>query len=508
MERPQTQPSSRHLWKALLAISLIAGLGACQKNESKINETAKTESAGETKPSPEKEAADKVTQEELSTIKTAALNKLKDTVVICTVNGDPITVGQFKKDYREAVSSLQALLSLQPEQVPQFLGQARALGVTLSEEEKKRIIESASKPTALEGKTLDQFLKEKKLTKAQFDAQVLTLGLAFKTGSRIIEAQLLNELVGRDLLLAAAKQEGFYRAAFKKFETVKETPKFKNYLKVSEHSADEVKEDFIEDIMLNMMVEKIAKDNPLDDKVLRNFYDKNKKAFDHGERIRVSHIVIAAPQIDSPPLESIKTQLKKQNPKMTDTELNAEVEIVKQQKLASANEIIEKAKKEDFAKLANEYTEDMGARNAKNGGDIGYLEVQTAASKDQKAIVDAVAKLKPGEVAPQPVQTVFGYHIVKLTDRQPAGAATFDSVKDQLRAMLEPQSKDIAKLKWLEQKRADAKIVISEDFKKEAKAATAEINAEESKAMASQTKAATKETAKETAKESAKETVR
>ena len=58
---------------------------------------------------------------QLNAVRTVNLGKLKDTVVICTVNGTPLTVGGFKKEFREAVFSLQGMLTSQPGKVNQLL---------------------------------------------------------------------------------------------------------------------------------------------------------------------------------------------------------------------------------------------------------------------------------------------------------------------------------------------------------------------------------------------------
>ncbi|HNN63268.1 MAG TPA: hypothetical protein PKH78_09520, partial [Candidatus Obscuribacter sp.] len=110
------------------------------------------------------------------------LATLPPTMVICTVDGTPVTISQFKREYREAIGSLQAVLGMQPMQVQELVKQATAAGVSLTAEEKKKLLEAARKPQSLEGKSLDKFLKEKKLTEAEFDKQVIDLGLAFKVG--------------------------------------------------------------------------------------------------------------------------------------------------------------------------------------------------------------------------------------------------------------------------------------------------------------------------------------
>ncbi|HNG20572.1 MAG TPA: peptidylprolyl isomerase, partial [Candidatus Obscuribacter sp.] len=347
------------------------------------------------------------------------LATLPPTMVICTVDGTPVTISQFKREYREAIGSLQAVLGMQPMQVQELVKQATAAGVSLTAEEKKKLLEAARKPQSLEGKSLDKFLKEKKLTEAEFDKQVIDLGLAFKVGAKLIEQQLLTELINRELLLAEAKAQNFYKPAYNNYLKVKDLPKYKKMLEMSDQTPEEIKEDLIQGEMLIMLMQKIARESVASDKELLAFYQKNKEAFKHGEKVRLSHIVLAAPRVDAPPMESIKTQLKKQNPTMSDADLDKEVLVVKQQKMRLAQELLARANKgEDFKSLANDNTEDMQARQAKNGGDLGYIDVVAAqAGPDQKALLDAVKNLKPGQLALTPVETNFGYHVIKLTEK-------------------------------------------------------------------------------------------
>ncbi len=90
----------------------------------------------------------------------------------------------------------------------------------------------------------------------------------------------------------------------------------------------------------------------------------------------------------------------------------------------------------DFAALAKQYSEDPG--NSDIGGDIGYFPRNQMVPPFEKA----VWALQPGEVS-DVVETGFGFHIIKLTDRQAARTLTLTEVRPQLEQFLrDTQSAD------------------------------------------------------------------
>jgi parvulin-like peptidyl-prolyl isomerase len=73
-------------------------------------------------------------------------------------------------------------------------------------------------------------------------------------------------------------------------------------------------------------------------------------------------------------------------------------------------------KGDDFAALARDYSQDR--QSAERGGDIGYF----GENDIDPAFVAAARQLQVGAYS-KPVKTGYGYHIIKLTDRQKAGEA-------------------------------------------------------------------------------------
>ena len=91
-----------------------------------------------------------------------------------------------------------------------------------------------------------------------------------------------------------------------------------------------------------------------------------------------------------------------------------------------AQELIKKikggAKFEEVAKA--ESTDSSKA----NGGDLGWF----TPSRMAKPFGDAVRSMKKGDMTQEPVQTQFGWHIIKIDDTRDATPPPFDQVKPQL----------------------------------------------------------------------------
>lgn len=80
----------------------------------------------------------------------------------------------------------------------------------------------------------------------------------------------------------------------------------------------------------------------------------------------------------------------------------------------------------DFARLAEEFSDDAGS--AKSGGDLGWFERGRMVAPFEEA---AFALRKTGELV-GPVETQFGYHVIRLLGHRPASVESFDAVKDKL----------------------------------------------------------------------------
>jgi peptidyl-prolyl cis-trans isomerase D len=143
---------------------------------------------------------------------------------------------------------------------------------------------------------------------------------------------------------------------------------------------------------------------------LKTYYDQNQgRVGGAPEERRASHILIAVPK-GAPQAEKDKAK-------------------------AKAEELLAQVKKnpDSFAELAKKNSQDPGS--AANGGDLDFF----TRGAMTKPFEDAVFALKnKGDIA-GPVETEFGYHIVKLTDLKVPKQRTFEEVKPELEAELRKQ---------------------------------------------------------------------
>lgn len=117
-----------------------------------------------------------------------------------------------------------------------------------------------------------------------------------------------------------------------------------------------------------------------------------------------------------------------------------------------AKKIIEQLSKgTDFAAIAKEKSIDPSANK---GGDLGWFE----ASQMVKPFADAVATMKVGTTSTVPVQSQFGWHVIKLEDKRATTPPEFNSVRSRLLSELQRT----ALTEYVEKLRDNAKIEMKE----------------------------------------------
>lgn len=144
----------------------------------------------------------------------------------------------------------------------------------------------------------------------------------------------------------------------------------------------------------------IAENIEISESDLRDYYQSEVESYAVSEERRASHILIEPEGDDYQSAE------------------------------AEAAEVLERLEAgEDFAELAAEVSDDIGTRNF--GGDLGFMVAGDFAG----AFEDALFSMEVGEIE-GPVETEFGYHIIRLDDVRAGDPQPFEAVRDQLQEEL------------------------------------------------------------------------
>jgi peptidyl-prolyl cis-trans isomerase C len=206
---------------------------------------------------------------------------------------------------------------------------------------------------------------------------------------------------------------------------------FKKTMEQYGRNFDEVKQDVRKALSRNKFMEAqwAGKINVTEEEA-KKYYDENQKRFNVPEQVRVSHILIRYGPHDP-----------NGDPNEGKAEAKAEAEKLLQQIKDGA----------DFAELAKAHSD---CPSAPKGGDLGFF----ARGKTTPQFEKAAFALKVGQIS-DVVETEYGYHIIKVTDRKDAHVVSFEQAKDGIiKELTEKKQLDFAE-KYIDSLKAQAKIV-------------------------------------------------
>jgi hypothetical protein len=154
---------------------------------------------------------------------------------------------------------------------------------------------------------------------------------------------------------------------------------------------------------------RIANQISVSDDECGRFYQEHSERFFVPERLRVSHLFLAAPP-ETPP------------------------EVVEARRGAIEALSVRLVGGEDFATLVAENSEDEATKL--RGGDLGYF----SEARMPPDFVSAAVKLGQDEIS-RPIQTRLGFHILKLTEIAPSRQRSFDEARDEIATELANQKR-------------------------------------------------------------------
>jgi len=205
--------------------------------------------------------------------------------------------------------------------------------------------------------------------------------------------------------------------------------KFEAILKRNGISNKQFMSDLKDEVKMRKLVDMVQKVKVSDGEA-QTFYKKNITKFTYPDKVRASHILIMA----NPVAITQQLQSKPENKGISNAELKSmvDVEMNKQYQKAQSLQAGLKNVPDNFEKLAR--TESQDTATAKNGGDLGFFAKNEMVEQFSKQAFSQ----RPNTISPV-VQTQFGYHIIKVTDRMAAGQEPYAKVKDQIKLYLQTQ---------------------------------------------------------------------
>lgn len=280
-------------------------------------------------------------------------------------------------------------------------------------------VKPAEKNEAVEKKAPNKKVAEVNgvsITKAEFEREMANMlrRMGKSEGEPVSEEfkqKALDNIVNKELINQAAREAEIKideAEVEKQFEEIKaqfpNEQAFQDVLEKQGMTQAELKREIRQGFIIrgyfqNEFEEKIE----VEEQKKKAYYDENKEKFKQPERVKASHILVkVSPDTDEKAKEAARFKI----------------------------EAIEKKVKagEDFAKLAQENSE---GPSSDNGGDLGFFQ----RGQMVKPFEEAAFSLKEGEVS-QIVETRFGYHLIKVTEKEPEQIVSYEQAAPRIQEFL------------------------------------------------------------------------
>ena len=248
-----------------------------------------------------------------------------------------------------------------------------------------------------------------------------------------IKNDVLESLIDREVLFQESQKKGIEVKADEISDQLKkikqrypDETQFAEMLKGIGLTESDVQTQIKRGMAIQQLIDKEVGDKvKISDEESKQYYDTHPEFFKQPEQVNASHILI---KVDENASEAQKAEARKKIQEV-------------QQKLQ---------KGEDFVTLAKTYSE---GPSAPQGGNLGYFR----RGQMVKPFEDAAFKLKPGETS-DIVETRFGYHLIKVIDKQPEKTLAYAEIKDRLNELLKKQKLETEVDVYIDSLRKDAKI--------------------------------------------------
>ena len=267
-----------------------------------------------------------------------------------------------------------------------------------AEEVAEAVVESESDVIAtVNGEKIFRLAFNKRLNVFRRMNQEVTDAVKMQIVSQLTKKMLLKQFVEKQDVSASAED---IKAEIEKIKFfLQNNPANKDkpmneILETQGSSVTELEEEVSRALALSKYLE-----NSVTDADKRSYFDANKDAF-NGAKVKASHVLIDT--------RNLKTEAEL-------AEAKKKIDIVKVQ--------IDKGA--DFAEMAKKFSE---CPSAEKGGDIGFFQRKGSIVEEFAVVAFA---MEVGEIS-EPVKTQFGYHIIKVTEKEEGKEVKYADVADMV----------------------------------------------------------------------------
>ena len=277
-----------------------------------------------------------------------------------------------------------------------------------------------------------------------------------------LRLSILRQLIDNEILMRRAEKLGLLAtdeevdAKLNEIKSPYTKEQFEARLKEKKITVDDFKRDLRRSITIDKVMNKeVTSKIDITDQDITDYYNQHKAEFNLIEpQYHLAQILVTSQP--NPQIKNMKAQ--------NEADARKKIQMV-ENRLDSG---------EDFATVAMSYSEQP--ETAQNGGDLGFIPESSL--KQDKTAFEAISKLKPGQytavlpvMAPNTTQ-VFGFRIVKLLGKEPAGQRELKDprVQQAIREQLRDRREQLLKAAYYEVIRDQAKVqnYFAQDILKEA----------------------------------------
>jgi peptidyl-prolyl cis-trans isomerase SurA len=269
-------------------------------------------------------------------------------------------------------------------------------------------------------------LKQAGQTPSAEEASTLRLNIL----SQMINDEMLMQRAAADKLVASEDEVNVKFTEFKKDYTEE---KFQQFLKDQGVTVEDIKKEIRKSATIEKLYNKeITSKISVSESEIKDYFARNKSNYNLPESWHVLHLLV------TPFADSQITNTRNDDARTDEAARQKVVGLLK--RILSG---------EDFSIVARDYSEDSSSAQA--GGDLRLLSVQQLEAIDPR-FRQAVQSLKVGETFSSPVPTKYGYHLVKLIEKEAGGQheLTDPKVQADIRQAIFNRKETLLKTAYLE----------------------------------------------------------